>query len=225
MSSRLTRRQSLGALGVAGAGLLLGRASFADAPAPALAASCTLTPEQEEGPFYVDLNRVRSNIVGTRKGVPLELRITLVSAACEPVAGAAVDIWHADAVGKYSDEASNGTSGQTWLRGTQLTDDAGQVGFRTVYPGFYQGRCPHIHVKVHAGGSVAHTGQLFLPESVSTQVYRRAPYTADPNTRTYRASDHVYTQEHGSSSVLKIVKLGSLSGKGLRGTATLGVKA
>jgi protocatechuate 3,4-dioxygenase beta subunit len=223
MSSRLTRRQSLGALGVAGAGLLLGRVSLGDAPA--LAASCTLAPEQEEGPFYVDLDKVRSNIAGSRSGVPLELRLTIVSSSCRPIAGAAVDVWHADAVGAYSDESSQGTSGQTWLRGTQLTGSDGQVRFTTVYPGFYQGRCPHIHVKVHVGGSVAHTGQLFLPESVSTQVYRRTPYTADRNSRTARARDHVYTEQHGSSSVLRIVRLGSLGGKGLRGIATLGVDA
>jgi protocatechuate 3,4-dioxygenase beta subunit len=234
MSTRLTRRQSLGALGLAGAGLLLGRAASGDAPAQALAASCTLTPAQEEGPFYVDLGRVRSSIVGNRKGVPFDLRITVVDAGtCKPISGAAVDIWHADAVGRYSDESSNGTAGQTWLRGIQLTDGAGVAAFRTIYPGFYQGRAPHIHVKVHVGGKrsgsaysgghVSHTGQLFMPESTSTTVYRRTPYTSDRNARVYRADDRIYTGEHGSSAVLKITTLGPLSSKGLRGTVTLGV--
>jgi protocatechuate 3,4-dioxygenase beta subunit len=232
----LTRRQSMGALGVAGAGLLLGRAAAGEAPAEAVAAaaSCTLTPAQEEGPFYVDLERVRSTIVGTRKGVPLDLRIAIVdSGTCAPIAGAAVDIWHADAVGAYSDESSQETSGQTWLRGVQLTGDDGVARFKTIYPGFYSGRAPHIHLKVHVGGKrngttysgghVSHTGQLFLPEAISTAVYRRAPYTSDPNQRTPRASDRVYTQQHGASAVLKVTRLGSLAGKGVRGTVTLGV--
>jgi len=192
----LTRRQTIGAAGVLGAGALLGGGGLrfdgsGSVSVAEAAASCTLTTEQEEGPFYVDLEKVKSNIVGSRTGVPLVLRIKVINAAtCKVIKGAAVDIWHADAVGKYSDESSNGTSGQTWLRGVQLTDADGVAKFRSVYPGFYQGRTTHIHVKVHIGGSVSgskfaggrvsHTGQIFLPEALSAQVYKLAPYTADP---------------------------------------------
>ncbi|MCW2993283.1 MAG: hypothetical protein JWQ18_778, partial [Conexibacter sp.] len=195
----------------------------------------TLTPEQEEGPFYVALERIRSNIVGTRKGVPLDLRITIVdSDTCKPVKGAAVDVWHADAVGVYSDEASQSTVGQTWLRGVQLTDAKGLARFTTVYPGFYDGRATHIHVKVHiggthspsryAGGHVSHNGQLFLPDALSSRIYELAPYASDKNDRTLHAADRVWTQQHGASSLLTLTTLGdSLKVDGVRGKATLGV--
>jgi protocatechuate 3,4-dioxygenase beta subunit len=231
----LTRRGALRAALAAGAGaVLLGRPKLLGTSADeALAAgACTLTPEQEEGPFYVAVNRIRSNIVGSRTGVPLLLRITIIDATtCKPLKGAAVDIWQADAVGHYSDEAREGTVGQTWLRGVQLTDASGLARFTTIYPGFYSGRAPHIHVKVHVGGThagsrysgghVSHTGQIFFPEALSTRVYRSTPYTQDPNTRTYRNSDRIYTGEHGASSVLRIT--GGSVGAGLRGTITMAV--
>ena len=234
----LTRRQTIGALGLAGAGLAFGRglpAALAGTPDAAAAVACSLTPAQEEGPFYVALERIRSNIVGTRTGVPLDLRITIVdSTTCKPIKGAAVDIWHADATGRYSDEASNGTTGQTWLRGVQLTDGAGLARFRTIYPGFYAGRVTHIHVKVHVGGTssgstyggghVAHTGQLFFPDALGTEIYRLSPYTQDRNQRTLRSVDRVYRTEHGASAVLTVTRAGgSLRSGGVRGSITLGV--
>ena len=81
------RRQALqAAFGLGAGAVLLGgpRAFGASSLDDALAAGvCTLTPEQEVGPFYVPLERIRSNIVGTRKGVPLRLAITVVdSASC-----------------------------------------------------------------------------------------------------------------------------------------------
>jgi protocatechuate 3,4-dioxygenase beta subunit len=128
-----------GALGAGAA--ILGGPRLLGASSEALAAgSCTLTPEQEDGPFYVDLDKVRSNIVGGRQGVPLRLRITVIDAStCKPLTGVAVDVWQADAVGHYSAEASEGTAGQTWLRGIQLTDSNGLAKFTTIYPGFYSG--------------------------------------------------------------------------------------
>jgi protocatechuate 3,4-dioxygenase beta subunit len=231
----VTRRAALKAALAAGAGaVLLGGAKVlgTSVDEAVAATACTLTPEQEEGPFYVALHRIRSNIVGGREGVPLLLRITVVDAStCKPLESAAVDVWQADAAGHYSDEAREGTFGQTWLRGVQLTDANGLARFTTIYPGFYAGRAPHIHVKVHVGGThtsarysgghVSHNGQIFFPEALSTKVYRSSPYTQDTNTRTYRKGDRIYTAQHGASSVLKIAG-GSVSA-GLRGTITLAV--
>ena len=50
----------------------------------------------------------------------------------------------------------------TFMRGVQLTNANGLVRFTTVYPGWYSGRAVHIHVKVHIGGKVVHTGQFFF---------------------------------------------------------------
>ena len=50
--------------------------------------------------------------------------------------------------------------------------------FKTVYPGWYPGRAVHIHVKVHVGGDVVHTGQVFFRDSFTDAVYKRQPYRA-----------------------------------------------
>jgi protocatechuate 3,4-dioxygenase beta subunit len=64
---------------------------------------CTLTPEQEEGPFYIPHERFRSSIAEGRSGLPLALHIRLFDAVrCVPMRDAAIDIWHCDALGVYS---------------------------------------------------------------------------------------------------------------------------
>ena len=64
---------------------------------------CRLAAEQEEGPYYVEDELVRSNIVEGKPGVPLSLRLVVLDArTCKPLQNAAVDIWHCDAEGIYS---------------------------------------------------------------------------------------------------------------------------
>src|SRR5215217_8655932 len=195
----LTRRGSLVRLGglfaaVLGAG---GLAKAADSDAagegPAGVASgavsCVLTPEQTEGPYYIDGEKVRRNITEGKAGTPLTLRLKVANAStCKPIRGAVVDIWHADAVGVYSGFGA-GASNRTFMRGIQRTNVQGLAVFRTVYPGWYQGRTVHIHVKVHLGGNVLHTGQLYFPDSVTDAVYRKAPYNNRPSRTTRNADD------------------------------------
>jgi protocatechuate 3,4-dioxygenase beta subunit len=224
----ITRRQTFAGLGAAGAGLIAARlAGIPDlgGAATTKAATCLLTPEQEEGPYYVDLNKVRTDITEGRPGVPLRLRIYVVDAdTCKPIRRAAVDIWHCDALGVYSDESNQSTSGETWMRGVQLTDSSGLARFRTIYPGHYVGRTTHIHVKVHTGGKVVHTGQFFFTDRLSKEVYRLSPYKRDTQSYQARATDQVYSGQHGSSSVLKLKRRGSsLRRSGLTGAITLGV--
>jgi protocatechuate 3,4-dioxygenase beta subunit len=234
----VTRRQTLGVFGAAGVGVLLGGAkaiTSLDGVQDAQAASCTLTPEQEEGPFYVDLEKIRSNVVLGRTGVPLHLRMYVVnSKTCKPLTNAAIDIWHADAAGVYSDESSESTVGSTWLRGVQITNSSGLAKFTSIYPGFYAGRSTHVHVKVHLGGAassgkysgghVSHGGQVFFDEAISTQVYKRTPYSAVKTKRTFHSGDRVYTGQHGSSSIFTLKRVSSASiAKGFIATVVLGV--
>ena len=78
------------------------------------------------------------------------------------------------------------------MRGIQRTNAKGLALFRTVYPGWYQGRTVHIHVKVHLGGNVLHTGQLYFPDTVTDAVYRKAPYASRPNRDVRNAGDSIY---------------------------------
>ena len=97
----------------------------------------------------------------------------------------------------------DGASSRTFMRGIQRTNAKGLAQFRTVYPGWYQGRTVHIHVKVHVGGSIVHTGQLYFPDSVTDAVYRRAPYSSRPNRDVRNATDSVY-RNGGSKSIVKL---------------------
>jgi protocatechuate 3,4-dioxygenase beta subunit len=156
------------------------------------AVSCVLTPEQTEGPYYISNERVRRNITDGRPGTPLLLRAFVVDAStCRPIKNAAVDIWHADASGVYSG-FGQGAASRTFMRGIQRTNAKGLAIFRTVYPGWYPGRTVHIHVKVHLGGNIVHTGQLYFPDAVTDAVYRKAPYSSRPARNTRNAADAIY---------------------------------
>ena len=186
---------------------------------------CVLTPEQEEGPFYIDLGQVRQDIAEDRPGVPLALALTVVDAdSCEPIRDAAVDVWHCDALGVYSGVPSEGSEGETFLRGIQLTDGNGLAEFATVYPGQYEGRTTHIHLKVHTGGRVSHTGQLFTSDRRDAEVFALAPYDRNPAAIVPRDADFIFREQGGASSVLRLAPVGgSLARNGLAGRATLGV--
>lgn len=196
---------------------------------------CVLTPEQEEGPFYIDLARARRDIVEDRPGVPLALALTIVdSNTCKPIRDAAIDVWHCDALGVYSGEPSERSAGETFLRGTQLTDGNGLAKFETIYPGQYPGRTTHIHVKVHtggrqgdgtySGGHVSHTGQLFTSDRRDAAVFALAPYNRNTAELTPREEDFVFRDQHGSSSVLALAQAGnSLTRDGFTARAILGV--
>jgi hypothetical protein len=183
------------------------------------AVTCILQPELTEGPYYIDGEKVRRNITEGKPGARLTLRLTVVDAStCKPVKGAAVDIWHADAAGVYSGFGA-GASSRMFLRGVQKTDANGLAVFQTVYPGWYPGRAVHIHVKVHAGGNVVHTGQLFFSDRTTDAVYRRSPYSKRPNRDPRNSGDSIYVNG-GSKSVLTVKSDGK---GGYVGRMTMGV--
>lgn len=196
---------------------------------------CVLTPEQDEGPFYIDLARVRRDIVEDRPGVPLALALTVVDAStCEPIRDAAVDVWHCDALGVYSGEPTEDSTGETYLRGIQLTDANGRAEFATIYPGQYPGRTTHIHLKVHlggqrrggaySGGHVSHTGQLFTADRDDAEVFALPPYDRNPAEITPRDADFIFRDQGGSSSELALKRVGTnLARDGFTARATLGV--
>jgi protocatechuate 3,4-dioxygenase beta subunit len=182
-----------------------------------VAPSCVLAPEMTEGPYYLDLDLVRSDITDGQPGAPLAVSMTVVDAdGCTPISQATVDIWHANATGEYS--GVNGNGG-TFCRGTQRTAADGTCAFATIYPGWYQGRAIHIHVKVHVGGDVVHTGQLFFPDDLNAQVAQRPPYSTRGLPDTTDASDSIYAQG-GPMSTLHP----TASGDGFTTQVTLGVR-
>jgi protocatechuate 3,4-dioxygenase beta subunit len=220
VAARLTRREVVaagGALGLGASLYLAGRGGGEGALAAVAAATgaCTLTPELTDGPYYIDDHLMRSDIREDRPGVVLDLRLPVTSAsACRAIAGATVEIWHADALGVYSGFGTG--RGKTFLRGGVKTDSRGLARFRTIYPGWYQGRTVHIHVKVHVAGNVVHTGQLYFPDATTDAVYRHAPYATRGQRTTRNAQDGIYASGGRQSTLsLRRSATGYIGTKGL----------
>jgi protocatechuate 3,4-dioxygenase beta subunit len=151
----LSRQQAIGILAVAGAGAVLGcgggtktAASTPTSTTTTANSSCTVTPEGEEGPYFVDdsaagfgRSDIRSNLDGsnTQSGIPLTLSVYAYDSenGCVAMPNVQLDIWHCNASGVYSAEDVEDTSGETWLRGYQLTDSNGLATFVTIVPGWY----------------------------------------------------------------------------------------
>ncbi|MGW1025927.1 intradiol ring-cleavage dioxygenase [Streptomyces sp. NPDC002577] len=225
---------------VAGPGTEAPTAAAADAAPVAAAAVCTLTKEMTEGPYYLDGQLVRADITEGKAGIPLALTLTVVDDdTCAPLGNALVEIWHADALGEYSGfVGSNGyqeADDGTFLRGGVLTGSDGVAKITTIYPGWYRGRCIHIHIKVHTGvtltsngsftgGQELHTGQLFFDEAVTTQVAKVSPYSTNTVARTTLAQDSIYDDGGAASGLLTLTALGSSASAGYAGTLTVGVE-
>ena len=98
-----TRRKFIRSGAAAATALPLAAKSMRLRAAAAPSPTCVFNPEQEEGPYYVDRELLRSDITEGKVGVPLRVRVTLVNAkTCAPIPNAALDIWHCDAGGVYS---------------------------------------------------------------------------------------------------------------------------
>ena len=221
--------------GDAGTGMTAGADTTIDTGTGASSnSSCSRIPSETAGPFPGDgsnganvLNQtgvvrgdIRSSFAGlsgSAAGVPLSIRLTLVSAStCAVLAGRAVYLWHCDALGRYSLYTS-GVTNQNYLRGVQEADANGVVTFTSIYPGCYSGRWPHIHFEVYAtlasSTSVSNkiaTSQIALPKAANDLVYAQSGYgsSASNASQITLASDGVFSD--GASLELATVT-GSVS--------------
>jgi protocatechuate 3,4-dioxygenase beta subunit len=172
------------------------------------------TPTATEGPFWEDEKLNRSDIRASgdgkliQDGLPLYLGVSvsrLSNQVVKPLRDAQVDIWHCNAMGAYSDEAAGmgnpNTLGQTWLRGYQVTNARGVCRFTTIYPGWYQGRTCHIHVRVRTT-SLNITSQFFFDDAITDKVYSTfAPYNTRGNRGTRNSNDNIYNTRSAASTV------------------------
>lgn len=172
------------------------------------ATGCSVTNSETAGPFptITPSGLVRTNIVGDRTGIPLTITLNIQNTnnSCTALEGAIVDIWHCDKDGYYSQyggtamQTVNYTS-NTFLRGRQITTANGQVGFTSIFPGWYQGRATHIHVHVYnSSGTSLLVTQIAFPEGADSAVVLVNASTANGYTKgmtgyTYNVSDNVFS--------------------------------
>ena len=148
------------------------------------ASDCSVTPSETEGPFptKVPANFVRKDITDGRTGVAMTMNITIknASASCAALAGALVDVWHCDKDGYYSEYGGSGMQSVNFqrvdfLRGRQTTDANGLAAFSTIFPGWYSGRAPHVHVHIYnASGKSLLVTQIAFPYDITNLVYTTA---------------------------------------------------
>jgi protocatechuate 3,4-dioxygenase beta subunit len=221
----MERKEFLRKLGMAGLVLPLMAACKKDEdPAPDASSSsttsdsCTTTPAETEGPFptHSPSTLVLADIRSDRTGVQLTVTITIHNKnnSCANLQGAVVDIWHCDKDGYYSEYGGTGMqaanfTGIHFLRGRQTTDANGQVGFKTIFPGWYSGRATHIHVHVYdSSGKSLLVTQIAFPEGSNSAVSLVNASTADGYTKamsgyTTNANDNVFSD--GVSNELSTV--------------------
>ena len=162
---------------------------------------CELSPSETAGPFPIKTpsDLVRENIIGDRTGVALLITLTIQDQSddCNPLEGVFVDIWHCDAQGDYSEYGGTGMQSANYtsnhfLRGRQTTDANGQASFISIFPGWYNGRAPHIHVEIlNSNGNSIRVTQIAFPKDVCDTVYATSGYKGTANT--LNANDNVFS--------------------------------
>ena len=163
--------------------------------------SCTISPSETKGPFPIKTpsDLAKANIVSDRKGIPLLVTIKIQNKNnnCKDLSNVMVDIWHCDAEGNYSEYGGTGMQSIDYtsvhfLRGRQTTNEKGEVSFITIYPGWYRGRAPHIHVEIldNNNKSLLST-QIAFPEDISDTVYTNSNYKGKADTS--NSSDNVFS--------------------------------
>ena len=165
--------------------------------------TCSVSPSETKGPFPIKTpsQLVLENIKSDRVGIALLINLTIKNKNnnCQPLAGALVDVWHCDKDGNYSEYG--GTQMQQtdytavhFLRGRQTTNANGVASFVSIYPGWYQGRAPHIHVEIlTSSGSSLLVTQIAFPENISSEVYASTNYVAHGQADTANTADNVFS--------------------------------
>ena len=265
LGTMIARRRALALLGAAGlAGLfsacgddaVFGRAEAEVIGTDAKGNACVADPKETAGPFPADGSNsahgtlanvlassgvVRSDIRSSldpskpvAAGTPLDLRLTLldVGRGCTPLAGNAVYLWHCDAVGRYS---MYNVPDATYLRGVGLTDAAGNVSFKTIFPGCYPGRFPHMHFEVYPNLDKATTyanrlltSQLAMPEAVCEAVYKGAADYGDSLAHFARSPlsrDGIFADNAQKQLAAQTPTLAATVTGGYHGGAVIGIKA
>lgn len=169
--------------------------------------------------------------VATGVAVTLTLTVVDVNATCAPLAGYAVYLWHCDRNGNYS--LYSGATGESYLRGVQVTDANGQVTFTTIFPACYDGRWPHMHFEVFSslanatsGRFAVLTSQFAMPAATCSTVYTDAttyPSSASRFTRVSLSNDNVFGDNSAAQIAQQTPTFSGSPSTGYTATALIGI--
>lgn len=216
--------------------------------------TCIADPQETAGPYPADgtnsasgstsdvltasgivRSDIRPSFLGSStiaQGVPVVITLTLanINASCAGLAGYAIYLWHCDRSGNYSLYSA---PAESYLRGVQVSDGAGQVSFTTVFPACYAGRWPHIHFEVFASLAAATSGrnalltsQLALPAAVCNAVYSSATGYSQSVSNLAAisiAGDNVFGDNSAAQIAAMTPAMSGSVGAGYTAAATLGL--
>ncbi|MFZ0759220.1 MAG: protocatechuate 3,4-dioxygenase subunit alpha [Candidatus Sulfotelmatobacter sp.] len=137
------------------------------------------TPSQTAGPYFhlgmTEIRSVKRIAVPHTRGERVWLTCRVIDGANAPVNDAMIEVWQADAEGKYNhpDDLPEKTVDAEWIGfGRMATAEDGSCEFETVRPGRVLGsgntmQAPHLNVAVFARGMLK-------------QLYTRIYFAGDP---------------------------------------------
>jgi protocatechuate 3,4-dioxygenase beta subunit len=239
----MSRRRALGLLAASVGSAALAACRSSSSPSATGGAAAEI-PDETAGPFPGDGSNgpnlltesgvVRSDITssigdasGVADGVPTEVELTLLDVAVggKPLADAAVYVWHCTMDGRYS---MYDIAGENYLRGVQQADRDGKVAFKSIFPGAYAGRWPHIHFEVYesleaatSAGSKLKTSQLALPKDACDEVYATPGYEQSAGNFAQMSIDTDMVFADGYAG--QLAKASGTAGSGVRLTLNVGV--
>lgn len=198
-----------------GSGAFLAGKDYGNPFASGIGTTCAAMGAATEGPCHSN-TYLRSDISDGLVGLPTRFELMVVDADCNPVPNAIVEIWYASPAGTYSkaaEEIDDGTGysgslsdlnvgfctgndsealASKWLRGYQISGTDGRLTIDSVFPGWYQGRTPHVHFIVTVNGKSYVTSQLIFDETLTTAVYtKHGSYSARGDKDTSNAKDNI----------------------------------
>ena len=116
------------------------------------------------------------------------------------------------------------TGPRRFLRGSQTANDLGEVEFLTIYPGWYNPRAVHVHVKVHLGGHELLTTQLYFPDELTDTIHQTDAYASRYPTPVRNADDRIKYWGTGGDEPVGVFPTMTTEGDTQVGTITIGVR-
>lgn len=171
-----------------------------------LAEALTIAPEVTQGPYYPLANNIPldkdndliylNNSLTAATGKITYLTGRVLTSSGTPIAGALLELWHADNGGNYIYSATSARNSAADANfqgfGQFLTGSTGEYKFRTVKAGLYNGRTRHFHMAVTIPGQLTrYCTQLFWNETA--YVLNSSGNNSSTVGGTQNANDMVFT--------------------------------
>jgi protocatechuate 3,4-dioxygenase beta subunit len=221
----------LGPWATGGTAAMTDKATYPD-PFTAPATGCMIIASSTAGPCTTATDLARVDVSEGWTGLPVRLALRFMTAACAPIAGAVVKIWHTNIGGSYSGVTPNPVmclkdqsySTSDFFRGVQTTAADGTVYFDTCFPGWYAGRAIHIHFQITNGATVSRVSQLFFPEALTQDIFAsHSEYVPYGQPDTTFANDGVYAAIPTSARPRSIVQWAQMTDGAMLASKTITV--